>query len=82
MFGGFIRPEIFEHQVIISFVDIDDTEFVYSGDCWDIFCHDYKGRRPSSYRYTRSNSSVKYSVDSLQNDFVEINMLRFSIIAV
>ena len=81
MFGGFIRPEIFEHQVIISFVDIDDTEFIYLRDCWDIFYHNDKRRKPSSSRCTRSNISVNYSADSLENDFVESNMSRFSIIA-
>ena len=40
MFGCFIRLEIFEHQVIISFVHIDDTEFVDSGYYWDLFYHD------------------------------------------
>ena len=82
MFGCFIRLEIFEHQVIISFVHIDDTKFVDSGYYWDLFYHDYKGCKPSSQRYSRRNSSVKYSVDSLENDFVESNVVRFSIIAV
>ena len=82
MFGGFIRSEIFEHQIIISFVVVDDTEFMYSRYCWDLFYHDDKDRKPSKSMYTRINCSVKYSVDSLDNDFVESNVVRFSILAV